>query len=202
MPQSLSVDLVLLRASAPDLSLTPGRSLAARVLERGQQNVGILNLAGAILTAELPSDVRPGDRLRLIVQEATNERLLLQIAQPRELSASAFQQLPPPAPAEVNLPGGRRLAVLERDGGGSGGERDGEEGGSLTLRYELPQLGAVELHVSVDAIAARVRIALPADVLELGEQRAQQLRAALQTQLGRPAEITLVPRHDPLDVYA
>jgi hypothetical protein len=199
VPQSLSVDLLLLRASAPDLALTPGRSLAARVLERGPQNVGILNLAGAILTAELPEDVKPGTRLRLVVQEATNERLLLQIAQPRESLAPALQ---PPAPPEVPLPGGGRLALLEREGGGASGDAGDAQDGAVTLRYELPALGAVELRVALDAAAARVRIALPAGALELAAQRAEELRAALEAKLGRPAEVSLVARRDPLDVYA
>src|SRR5690606_26622537 len=69
--QPLAVDVLLLRAAAPDLPLTVGRTLVARVLERGLRGVGILNLAGAIVTAELPASVRAGDRLRLVVREAT-----------------------------------------------------------------------------------------------------------------------------------
>lgn len=199
---NIAVNAMLLRASAPDLALTPGRSLGAHVLERGPQNMGILNLAGAILTAELPGDVQPGDRLRLIVREATNERVLLQIAAAQSSQQSLAPALQPPAPAEVNLPGGRRLALLEREGADGGGSGGGEEAGAVTLRYELPALGAVELHVAVDAAAARVRVSLAAGALELGEARATVLRAALEAKLGRPAEITVVPRRDPLDVYA
>ncbi|HST42115.1 MAG TPA: hypothetical protein VLK58_21525 [Conexibacter sp.] len=196
----IQVNAQLLRAAAPDLALMPGRSLAARVLERGYANVGMINLAGAIVTAELPEHVQVGDRLRLIVQEATNERLLLQIAPPRE-SQSLAPSLQPPAPAEAQLPGGRRLAVLERERGGSGDDGAREEE-AVTLRVELPALGAVELRIAVDAASARVRVTLPAEAVEQGTQRSQELRAALESRIGRPAEVTVVPRRQPLDIYA
>lgn len=198
----IQVNAQLLRAAAPDLALMPGRSLAARVLERGYANVGMINLAGAIVTAELPEHVQVGDRLRLIVQEATNERLLLQIAPPRE-SQSLAPSLQPPAlaPAEAQLPGGRRLAVLERERGGSGDDGAREEE-AVTLRVELPALGEVELRIAVDAASARVRVTLPPEAVEQGTQRSQELRAALESRIGRPAEVTVVPRRQPLDIYA
>jgi hypothetical protein len=195
----IAVNALLLRATAPDLALTPGRSLAARVLERGNANIGMINLAGAIVTADLPGHLQVGDRLRLVVQEATNERVLLQIAPPRE-SQSLAPALQPPAPAEANLPGGGRLAVLARE---QGGGRDGRPAAeAVTLRLELPALGTVELRVALDAAAARVRVELPAEAVELGTQRSQELRAALESRIGRPAEVTVVPRRQPLDVYA
>ena len=198
MPQSLSVDLVLLRASAPDLALTLGRTLAARVVERGQQNVGILNLAGAILTAELPDDVRAGDRLRLVVQEATPSALLLQIAQPRELPPSAQ----PPAPLELHLPGGRRLAVLEREGSGAGGAQPTTSAVRSRCATSCRSWARSSCACRLDAVAARVQVTLPATALELGE-RACRARCGrrCRRQLGRPAEVALVPRRDPLDVY-
>lgn len=196
----IQVNAQLLRAAAPDLALMPGRSLAARVLERGYANVGMINLAGAIVTAELPEHVQVGDRLRLIVQEATNERLLLQIAPPRE-SQSLAPSLQPPAPAEAQLPGGRRLAVLERERGGSGDDGEPAEE-AVTLRVELPALGEVELRIAVDAASARVRVTLPPEAVEQGTQRSQELRAALESRIGRPAEVTVVPRRQPLDIYA
>ena len=76
----LAVDLVLLRSTAPDLPLVVGRVLAARVVERHGQH-GVINLAGAYLTAELPEEVQAGDRLRLVVQEARGDRAVLALAQ-------------------------------------------------------------------------------------------------------------------------
>ncbi|ADB48463.1 hypothetical protein [Conexibacter woesei] len=196
--QPIAVDALLLRSAAPDLVLSAGRSLAARVLERGPHGVGILNLAGAIVTAELPEHVQPGDRLRLIVRETTSERVLLQIAPQQQ---AATPGLVPPAPGDVRLPGGGHVAVVEREGGGGAGSD--EASGAVTLRLELPALGAVELRVALDAGGVRARAALAAGLpLELGGKRAAELRAALVRAAGRPAEVAVVPRRDPLDVYA
>ncbi len=196
----IAVNAMLLRAAAPDLALIPGRSLMASVIERGPQHVGIINLAGAILTAELPEDVRPGDRLRLVVKESTNERLLMQIAPPREAQQNAATTQSP-APAELNLPGGRTVALVERHKGSRGGGAGAQEE-SVTLRLRLPALGEAELHVSLDAAKARVRVLLPPELVVLGEQRSQQLRAALEARIGRPADVAVAPRRQPLDVYA
>ncbi len=198
-PVQIAVNAMLLRAAAPDLALIPGRSLMASVIERGPQHVGIINLAGAILTAELPEDVRPGDRLRLVVRESTNERLLMQIAPPREAQQTAASTQSP-APAELNLPGGRSIALVERHKGSRGAVGAAEE--SVTLRLRLPALGEVELHVALDAAKARVRVQLPAEAVALGTQRSQELRAALESRIGRPADVAVAPRHRPLDVYA
>jgi len=196
----IQVNAMLLRAAAPDLALLPGRSLMASVLERGPQHVGIINLAGAILTAELPEDVRPGDRLRLVVKEATNERLLLQIAPPREAQHAA-PTLQPPAPAEVNLPAGRSIALVERRTGGRGGRGSAVEE-AVTLRLRMPALGELEVTVAQDAAATRVRVLLPPEAVALGAQRSQELRAALESRIGRPADVAVAPRRRPLDVYA
>lgn len=195
--QPIAVDLLLLRQSAPDLTLTVGRSLGARVLERGPNGLGIVNLAGAIVTAELPEQAQAGDRLRLIVRETTSERVLLQIAAQQQL-APAFQ--PPAAAQTATLPGGGRVAVSEREGDGGG--RDGAGPAAVTLRVELPRLGPVELRVALDG-GASVRAALGRGLpLELGERRAELLRTAVARATGRDAEVTVVARHDPLDVYA
>jgi hypothetical protein len=79
----LAVDLVLLRSTAPDLPLVVGRVLAARVIERRGRH-GIINLAGAYLTAELPDELEPGDTLRLVVQEAHGEQVVLALAERRD----------------------------------------------------------------------------------------------------------------------
>lgn len=191
--EPLSVDLVLLRTAAPDLPLVVGRVLSARVLER-QGRHGILNLAGAILTAELPDEVAVGDRLRLSVRETTAERVVLELVRsPPPLTAA------PSRPAASALPGGGRVTVLERDAGSGG---DGEPA-EVTLRCELPALGAIDLWVALEGERVRARVALPDGVpLALGRQDAAALRTALSAAAGRPAEVTIVPRQDPLDVYA
>src|SRR5690349_5647311 len=112
----LAVDLVLLRSTAPDLPLVVGRVLAARVVERHGQH-GVINLAGAYLTAELPDDVRAGDRLRLVVQETRGERAVLALAQEPPSGA----QVPPPLAEPPTA--GDRVVVLRSEGEG-GSDRE------------------------------------------------------------------------------
>jgi hypothetical protein len=192
--QPMSVDLVLLRSTAPDLPLAVGRILAARVVERHGRH-GVLNLAGAILTAELPEEVEAGDRLRLVVRETTSDRVVLALAEQPPSPA----QVPPPL-LEAPLPGGGRVAVLGRDGSGARGEGAGHD---VTLRCELPALGPVELWIELEDHVVRARVALREGApLALAEQHAPTLQHALAGAAGRPAEVSLVARPDPLDVYA
>jgi hypothetical protein len=128
----LAVDLVLLRSTAPDLPLVVGRILAARVVERHGQH-GVINLAGAYLTAELPEEVQAGDRLRLVVQEASGDRAVLALAQEPPSGPQV-----PPALAEPPL--GERVVVLGSDGE-AGAER--ERAHVVTVRFEGKALGTV-----------------------------------------------------------
>jgi hypothetical protein len=190
----LAVDLVLLRGQAPDLPLAVGRILAARVVERhGEQ--GILNLAGALLTAELPEEVQAGDRLRLVVRETTADRVVLQL-----LQGPSQPALVPP-PVEVPLPNGGKIALLGREESSPG--EDGERAQVVTVRYEGPGVGTVELRVALDEALVHVRAALVEGApLTRARERSGALRAALSAAAGRPAEVELVARPDPLDVYA
>jgi len=167
------------------------------VLERGPNGLGIVNLAGAIVTAELPEQVQAGERLRLVVRGSDGERLLLQIA-PQQQLAPAFQ---PPAPAQAPLPHGGRATVVGRDGGGGGGAGEGQA--SVRLRVELPHLGKVDLRVALDGAAVAVDAALdPGRPLELGGRRVELLRTAVAAATGRSAAVTVTARREPLDVYA
>ena len=71
--------------------------LAARVAEWAGQH-GILMLAGQPLVAELPAHLRAGQILRLTVREATEERIVLEIADPAQ--AGETQQLSMSVPQE------------------------------------------------------------------------------------------------------
>jgi hypothetical protein len=185
-------ELVLLRTSLPDIPLRAGTLLHARVLERhGGQ--GIIDLAGAILTAELPEHVEAGSRLRLRVRDATAERLHLRL-EPAPVAV--------PPPAGLPLPGGAvaRLTVEER---GAGRGADGAPAPFVTLVYESETLGRVELRLGLDsgALAAAVRVR-EGDVHARAAAAAGELRAALRAATGLPCELAVLPRHDPLDTYA
>ncbi len=189
----LAVDLVLLRSAAPDLPIYVGRVLSARVVERNGRH-GILNLAGAIVTAELPDEVQEGDRLRLAVRETTPDRVVLQ-----QLAAHEPPPLAAPAaaPPHAQLPGGGHVELLHREGGGDPGAPQ-----ELTLRVQLPSLGVVDLWLALDEHRVTARVALAQEALPSAHERSGALGAAIAAAAGRPAEVTLVARADPLDVYA
>lgn len=187
----LAVDLVLLRSTAPDLPLIVGRVLAARVVERHGQH-GVINLAGAYLTAELPEELQAGDRLRLVVQEARGDRAVLALAQELPSGPQVPPALAPPsgAPAEP-------VAIL---GDGEGGE-DGRPQ-VVTLRFEGEAIGTVELRVSLDEQLVHALAAFTeGPALALAHERTDGLRAALAAAAGRTAEVEIVRRAGPVDVY-
>ena len=187
----VSIQAAVLRAQMPELVLRPGTTLVARVIQQ-TGHAGMINLAGVQLAAELPEQVQAGQTLRLAVQEATPERLVLQL-------------LPDPATdpqaVTVPLPGGGQatIRVFEREGEG----RRDRDHPAVALSYESPELGTMELALELDpgALLARVRVA-DGEPLAHARQGAEELRQALEGAAGRPAQVRIEPRRDPLDVYA
>jgi hypothetical protein len=199
---TLRVEAALLRSVLPDLVLREGMRIVASVAERAGQR-GIIVLAGTPLAAQLPDNVNVGDVLRLVVAETSPDRVVLQIAEP---AASSAPPPPPPTAAPVAvtvaLPGGAnaRISVDERDGGGRGeGERH-----ELRVTYASASLGRLELHLALaggDALRVNVRAAAGAP-FERAQAAASELADAIGAATGRPAQVQVSPRHDPLDVYA
>lgn len=173
----------------PEVTLRPGQLIAARVVDRGS-----ISIAGLVLSATLPESVRPGETLRLRVDEVTPERLLLRVAEQPAQQA-------PPAGVPLPLPDGTqaRIHVAEQDPGG------GPEGRppSVTLAYDSPALGRIDLRLELPprAVTATVAAAV-GEPAERAEAAAGELRAGLARALGREAQVRVVPRHDPVDVYA
>jgi hypothetical protein len=192
----LRVEAALLKAVMPDLVLREGMRIVATVAERAGQK-GIIVLAGTPLAAQLPDDVQPGDVLRLIVAETSPDRVVLRIADP------AAAPPPPPIAVAVPLPGGAtaRVTVDERDAAARGGAREHHE---LRLTYASASLGRLELHLALagtEAVRVNVRARAGAP-FELAERHADELAEAIGAATGRPAQVSVSPRHDPLDVYA
>jgi hypothetical protein len=192
----LRVEAALLKAVMPDLVLREGMRIVATVAERAGQK-GIIVLAGTPLAAQLPDDVQPGDVLRLIVAETSPDRVVLRIADP------AAAPPPPPIAVAVPLPGGAtaRVTVDERDAAAGGGSREHHE---LRLTYASASLGRLELHLALagtEAVRVNVRARAGAP-FELAERHADELAGAIGAATGRPAQVSVSPRHDPLDVYA
>jgi hypothetical protein len=197
----LRVEAALLRTVLPDLVLREGMRIVATVAERAGQK-GIIVLAGTPLAAQLPDDVKAGDVLRLVVAETSSERVVLRIADPTPAAAAA---LPPPATVGIPLPGAMtaRVAVDERDGERAGGGGSGEHH-ELRLTYASATLGRLELHLALagdEALRVNVRARAGAP-FELAERHATELADAIGAATGKPAQVTVSPRHDPLDVYA
>src|SRR3954462_3079464 len=131
----LRVQAALLRAQLPELVLRPGMTLPARVMERHGQ-MGILLLAGTPLSAQLPDDLKAGDRLRLRVEDVGEQVVLRTVDSP-----AAPQQAPPPPPAgPPPAPARGPPAAAERGAGGAPGDREGERGRRGRARHRRPRL--------------------------------------------------------------
>lgn len=193
----LRVEAALLRNLLPDLVLREGMRIVASVAERAGQK-GIIVLAGTPMAAQLPDEVKVGDVLRLVVAEASSERVVLRIADP-----AAAPPVPPPLVVAVPLPGGAaaRITVDERDAAGGGAPYEHHE---VRLTYASAALGPLELHLALagpEAVRVNVRARAGAP-FELAERNASKLAEAVGAATGKPAQVSVSPRHDPLDVYA
>jgi hypothetical protein len=225
MMQPLAVDLRALRTLVgPDIKIVPGRAMMARVVVAEPGGRGSLSIAGLLLEAELPSNVRTGDELRLVVRDVNAERVLLAIADRHETPPGAAQT--PAAPATpvdppqtwpaaaqplvealppIPLPGGATVRVTERDAGDHGRGGGASRSHALTLRYDAPDLGAMDLRFQLDPASLRLTVSVsPGRPLELAQADAARLRQALSDALPTHpgVSVTVVPRREPLDVYA
>ena len=189
------MDIRLIRAVlGAELRIAPGRGLLARVVSTDGLGRGTLSIAGALIDAELPRHVETGQELRLVVREVSADRVVL------GLSDQAVA--PPPAPVE--LPGGGTVRVNEDDeGGGSSPPGTSPETQRLSLRYDAPALGPVDLRFELGAGSLRVVVALgPGDALDLGRSGAGELQRTLGANADRPVTVTVAGRREPLDLYA
>ncbi len=176
---------------------------------------GLLNLAGAVLVAELPEGVPEGARLRLAVQDASGERVIMRIV--GDASSPA-----PPAPAPQGAPGTpqhgaaaiasplvtlplpdgtQAHARVEGDGGEEGGERGGTR--SATVRYASPALGRIEVRLVLSPSGLSAGVAAPpGQGTALAAEHADELRAALHGVLGTPVDVHVGERRERVDVRA
>ena len=188
------LDPAVLRAEIPELVIRPGMTLAARVAERHGSR-GLLMIANSALAAELPEQVKAGDTLRLRVTETSPERLVMRLV---DESAAMQQQA---AAVPVPLPGGQQAYIRadEREGEG---RRAGEQA-AVAITYRSPQLGALDFRLGLEggSLTAHVKAA-HGPAFALASAEAEELRDALHRATGKPIQLTVTPRHDPLDVYA
>jgi hypothetical protein len=194
----MNVQFVLLRQLGADFPLKPGTILPARVLDRGT-----IALAGARMAATLPEGLEPGQALRVRVREASHEKLLLQVVDEPAAAEQASASVPLAATAAVPLPGGASARLLvDPDEEGSSSDGGGAGRRSITLRYESPGLGRLDLALSLDPGVVSAIAHAPADVAERLRAGVPELRDALGAAAQRPASVTVVARQETLNVQA
>jgi hypothetical protein len=196
---AVGVNLVLLRGLLPDLSLTPGTMVNARVLD-----ARTLSLAGVRLAAQLPEGVAPGQVLRLRVAETSTERLHLRIvetvAQPHAAEQAAAAPQVPPSAYQLALPGGAVARVhVEERASDERGKRGAGAARSVVVRYDSPTLGRLDIRLDASAAAVHVSDGDPATRVRAA---ADQLRDALTAAGGAPVLVTVHPREQTLNVQA
>lgn len=201
--EALAVDAQLLRAVlTPEINLSVGRELMARVAALAAEGHGTLSLAGVLLEAELPAGLQAGQEIRLQVREVTPERIVLTLQ--HDLAQ------PPPA-IGAPLPGGGSVQVTQQDkkagereaGSGSSGDSGSSDVHALAITYDAPRLGPVEMKFALDPQSLHLGLTLAAGLpYELAEESSGQLERALSSAVGRTVTISIQPRYDPLDVYA
>jgi len=206
---TVPANLILLRGLIPELPMRTGDVLPARVFSRDT-----LVLAGVRVAAQLPENLAVGQRLRVQVEEASRQRLLLRVV---ETSGTAEGQAATQAATAdpladalraglaVPLPGGQvaRLFVDPDDGapGGPGAREGGLQ--RVTLRFEAAALGRVDLALEVLPGAVSGTVHAPAgDAAQRLAEHADELRAALAQATGRPASVTVRSRGETVDLRA
>jgi hypothetical protein len=194
--EPLAVDLALLRTVlGTEMKIAPGRGLMAHVMRAADSGGrGAISIAGQVLDAQLPSHVKAGQDVRLVVRSVSAERVVLSLSD---------QPAVPLAPTSVPLPGGGALRVTEREQQ----ERPGPGGGAarqvLAIRYDTPALGAIDLRFELDRAALRVAVTLDAgEPLRRAQAEAVTLRQALEDNIDMTVGLRLAARREPFDVYA
>jgi hypothetical protein len=188
--EAVPISVVLLRALLPDVKLTPGAVVSARVLDPKT-----ITLAGVRMAATLPEGVVEGQVLRLRVEESTTERIHLKIVAPPQAQPAAdpAEQAPqvPASAYQLALPGGilARIHVEEREAAG----RKGGAGAaaSVVVRYDSPSLGRLDVRLTPDSAAIHVTDGDPALTVA---DAAEVLRDALARATGRGVQVTVHPR--------
>jgi len=196
------VALSMLRAVAPDVPLTVGSILGARVLSR-EGDRGTLLMLGARLAAQLPEGVQEGDRLRVRIQESSPERLVLKVLEPADAPAAqpgaGLTALPPLA-----LPGGataRLFVEPDEEHPGAAGAKDRPR--TVYLRYDSPVLGRIDVALTLTGEAIGAAIGLSAgEPARAARTGSAELQGALSAAAARPALVQILARDETVDLRA
>ena len=187
----LRVEAALLRAQLPELVLRPGMTLPARVMERHGQ-MGLLLLAGTPLSAQLPDELKAGDRLRLRVEDVGEQVVLRTVDTP---AAPPQQTTAPPPGLTLPLPNGGRAEVRVTEKAADG--RSGDEPVTIALDYDSPALGPLDMRLVKQPGGAGLQVTVGASAGAPEERvrgAAEELRRALTDATGLPATVRVVGR--------
>ena len=196
--QPIAVQLITLQQVMPDVTLRLGQTLLARVAERHCER-GILMIAGQPIVAQLPSEVRAGQVLRVTVKDVSAEQVVMQMHEGRE--AAQAQQGQPTVPLAFPGQPPSHVIVDDQASGGSGaGEGDVA---AIALTYDSPALGAVNFRIGMDPSNVVVEVRMSAGApFEAGSAAAGILRSALAEATERNAQVNVAVRPGSFDVSA
>jgi hypothetical protein len=186
----LRVEAALLRAQLPELVLRPGMTLPGRVMERHGQ-MGLLLLAGTPLSAQLPDELKAGDRLRLRVEDVSGNQILLRTVETPAAQPAAT--LPPEL--ALPLPNGGRAEVRVTEKASE--DRGEDEPASVALDYDSPALGTIAMRLVKQPGGAGLQVTVGATAGAPEERvrgAAEELRRALAEATGLPATVKVVGR--------
>ena len=106
-----------------------------------------------------------------------------------------------PIAAQASLP--PRSDEADGSEHGEGSDADGPETHVLSLRYPAPALGPVDLRFELDEGSVRITVALaPGEPFAAAQAAAAELRGAVGDATSRSVSVSVVPRREPLEVYA
>ena len=187
----LAVDLtMLLRTLESEVRIAPGRVLTARVVDNGDPTRAKLSIAGKLLEAQLPSHLKAGEEVRLTVSEVSAEKVVLSLSTP--LSAEAPRQASDHA------------KVSDEDASEQEADEDREHTRpAVSLRYQAPTLGAVDVRLQMGAGVLHALVGVRAgQPHKLAREQTAELRERLADATGLPVDLIIQARHDPIELYA
>jgi hypothetical protein len=190
--ESIAVVAALLKAQLPDVSLRVGSTVLARVASRGEHHA-VLVLGGMPITAQVPDDVKAGTTLRLKVQEATEDRITLQLDQSVPVAV--------PVPPQPLLAADRARVQVDEAPGRRRGE-DGQPADVVSLAFNSASLGRLDLRLELQGERLLAAVTTPAGPsFDLATAASERLRANLGA-AGLDPTVRVQARRDPVDFYA
>ena len=188
---AVAIDTLLLRTLLPDTRLMPGRVLTVRVATNTATGKGSISLAGVLVDATLPKDVKAGDKLRLFVREATDQRIVLSPANAAQQAAIA------PMHSEAQR-------ELDRDPGDDSDEGSdaNELDAAIALRWQGRSIGPVDLRFSSTGELLSISVKVSAGAThEAASASAATLQQTITQSIGKPVIVNVLAHPELPNIY-